>query len=54
MEPEMIGNPIELIREQLGHEYAELLVEITRTATLLGFGIFIVGGTVRDLSLIHI
>ncbi|MQG85915.1 MAG: CCA tRNA nucleotidyltransferase [SAR202 cluster bacterium] len=51
MEPEMIGNPIELIREQLGHEYAELLVEITRTATLLGFGIFIVGGTVRDLIL---
>ena len=47
----MIGNPIELIREQLGHEYAELLVEITRTATLLGFGIFIVGGTVRDLIL---
>ena len=47
----MIGNPIELIREQLGHEYAELLIEITRTATLLGFGIFIVGGTVRDLIL---
>lgn len=44
-------DPVRLIKVQLGEKYSKLLLEIRRAANVLGFEVFVVGGTVRDLIL---
>ena len=51
MENNHIYNPISLVSDMWGSNIGNILQEIANSSQILGYELFIVGGTVRDLIL---